>query len=281
MRLLAQYDSVLRGNFPTEATRGGWFKLLNWNLNYGLKLEAIAKAMRRENADIVLLQEVDVNARRTMQRNVAEELARSLSLNYVFGIEFEELAQGSTSSPAYHGQAILSRFPIRLARILRFTHQSKKWEPRRYLPRWQVFQPRQGGRMALVANIEVGATTVVFYDVHLESQDSDSLRLEQIDEVLADASQYPADACLVLAGDFNIDLRESTLFQKLTRAGFRSVVTIGTLSTKPGGAAKDGVFVRGPIQFDGGKVHQDISGSDHFPVTSYLAVNSNEKQEKR
>lgn len=134
--------------------------------------------------------------------------------------------------------------------------------------------------MALVANIEVGATTVVFYDVHLESQGSDSLRLQQIDEVLADASQYPAETCLVLAGDFNFDLRRSTLLQKLIRAGFRSVVTDEPLASNPGGAAKDGVFVRGPIQFDGGKVHQDIRGSDHFPVTAYLAVNSAEKQEK-
>src|SRR5678815_4205325 len=169
-RRSSQNDAILHRDFAIEAVSGESFKVLNWNINHGLQLETIREAIRRENPDIVVLQEADVNARRTMRKNIPEELARKLSFNYVFGIEFEELSQGSKSNPAYHGQAILSRFPIRSSRVLRFTHQSTHWQPRPYLPRWAIFQPRLGGRMALAATIAVGNATVVFYDVHLESQ---------------------------------------------------------------------------------------------------------------
>ena len=277
MKPLRQDNGILRGSFSTEFASGGWFKILNWNINKGLQGGAIDNAIRREKPDVILLQEADVNARRTKQRNVAEELARSLSFNYVFGVEFEELAQGSESSPAFHGQAILSRFPIRSSRILPFTHQSNHWQPRAYLPRWPVFQPRLGGRMALIATVAVGNGTVVFYDLHLESQGSEQLRLQQLDEVLADAAQYPPDSCLVLAGDFNSDLRVSQLKQNVTHAGFRTVID-GFPSTKAGGAAKDGVFVRGLVQFDRGQVHPDTGASDHFAITSYLSVSCLEQQ---
>ena len=278
---LSQYNAILRGNFSTEPGTSGWFKVLDWNIDRGLQMEGISTLIQRERPDVVLLQEADLNASRTGQKNVAEELARELSFNYVFGIEFEELSQGSSSNPAYHGQAILSRFPIESSRILRFTHQSMHWQPRPYLPRWPVFQPRLGGRMALIAAISVGKATVVLYDLHLESQGSERLRLQQLDEVLADVTQYPSDACVVLAGDFNSDVRRSSLAQKVVHAGFRNVIEEGSLSTKPGGAAKDWVFVRGPVQFDKGTVHQDTSASDHFPISSYLSVSCFEQQGKQ
>jgi endonuclease/exonuclease/phosphatase family metal-dependent hydrolase len=280
-RSLSQDSATFTESFSTAAGRSGWFKVLSWNINYGLKMEGISEVIRRENPDIVVLQEVDVNTQRTKQKNVAEELARKLSFNYVFGSEFRELAQGSKSKPAYTGQAILSRFPIRSSRILRFTHQSNDWKPRFYLPRWPIFQPRRGGRMALVATIAAGNATVVIYDLHLESQGSDQLRLSQIEEVLSDLGQYPRDTCLIIAGDFNTDVRRSKLIQKVMDAGFHNVITNGSLSTKPEGAAIDGVFARGPVQFDAGKVHQDVRASDHFPISTYLAVNCLEQQEKR
>jgi hypothetical protein len=40
------------------------------------------------NADTLILQEVDLNARRTHRLNIAETIARKLEMNYVFGREF-------------------------------------------------------------------------------------------------------------------------------------------------------------------------------------------------
>jgi hypothetical protein len=52
---------------------------------------------------ILILQEVDLNARRTHRLNIAETITRKLEMNDVFGREFQELVQGSKDSPAYHG----------------------------------------------------------------------------------------------------------------------------------------------------------------------------------
>src|SRR6476661_1467206 len=85
-------------------------RVVDWNIDRGLQLQSIIDFLGDVNADISILQEVDVNARRTNRRNIAQEIARKLRLNYVFGREFVELTQGSSTSPAYHGQATLSRW---------------------------------------------------------------------------------------------------------------------------------------------------------------------------
>jgi len=79
-------------------------RVVDWNIDRGLRLPEILAFLDRTNADILTLQEVDINAKRTHQLNIAQEIARPLQMNYVFGREFEELTQGSKASPAYHGQ---------------------------------------------------------------------------------------------------------------------------------------------------------------------------------
>src|SRR6266478_5852310 len=90
----------------------GSTRIVNWNIDRGLKLRGVIEFLDSTKADIILLQEVDLNARRTHHINVASEIAQKLEMNYVFGREFQELTQGSKSSPAYHGQATLSRWPL-------------------------------------------------------------------------------------------------------------------------------------------------------------------------
>ena len=93
---------------------------VSWNIARGAKLDAVIEFLLGADADIIFLQESDRNAGRTSYRNVARAIAQNLKLNYVFGSEFEELAQGSRASPAYHGQATLSRWPLSDSSILRF-----------------------------------------------------------------------------------------------------------------------------------------------------------------
>jgi endonuclease/exonuclease/phosphatase family metal-dependent hydrolase len=87
-------------------------RIVDWNINRGLELQGIIDFFANTNGDILILQEADFNARRTHRLNIAQEIARKLEMNYVFGREFEELVQGSKDSPAYHGQATLSKWPI-------------------------------------------------------------------------------------------------------------------------------------------------------------------------
>jgi endonuclease/exonuclease/phosphatase family metal-dependent hydrolase len=99
-------------------------RVISWNINRGLQLSGIIEFLSEASADLILLQEADVNARRTQYRNIAREIAQALRMNYVFGREFEELTQGNNSSTAYHGQATLSKLPILSSRILRFGRQA-------------------------------------------------------------------------------------------------------------------------------------------------------------
>ncbi len=78
--------------------------VVDWNINRGLKLNGIVDFLSGAGADLILLQECDLNARGTHRLNIAQEIARRLRMNYVFGREFQELTQGSNESPAYHGQ---------------------------------------------------------------------------------------------------------------------------------------------------------------------------------
>jgi endonuclease/exonuclease/phosphatase family metal-dependent hydrolase len=119
--------------------------------------------LESQNADLLILQEVDLNARRTKRVNVAEEIARQLGMNYVFGREFEELTQDSPTSPAYHGQATLSRWPLAHPRLIRFHRQSNFWRPRWFLPRTEPFEERLGGRIALVTQIEGAGRGLTVY----------------------------------------------------------------------------------------------------------------------
>ena len=123
----------------------------------------IIESLGRSKADIMLLQEADLNARRTKHLNIAREIAQKLQLNYVFGREFQELTQGTRDSPAYHGQATLSRWPLSNARILRFKRQTNFWQPHWFLPEIEPFQERLGGRLALVVDANIEGRTVVTY----------------------------------------------------------------------------------------------------------------------
>lgn len=110
------------------------------------KLDAVENQLRTlRDADIVVLNEVDLGMKRTDYRDVTRDLARALGMNYVFGVEFVEvdrlndlgLEQIQLEDPALaqqmreelqpdparylglHGNAILSRYPIQNARIFR------------------------------------------------------------------------------------------------------------------------------------------------------------------
>ena len=165
-------------------------RVVNWNIDRGLRLPEIIDFLGSQNADLLILQEVDFNARRTRRLNIAEEIARRLGMNYVFGREFEELTQGSRTSPAYHGQATLSRWRLVNPRVIRFRRQSNFWRPRWFLPRTEPFQERLGGRIALVTEIEGAGRDLTVYNLHLESRGNHDIRLEQMEEVLEDAARH-------------------------------------------------------------------------------------------
>lgn len=215
--------------------------------------EVLEQAAELSRADIVILNEVDWGLKRTNYRNIAKELANAMQMNYLFGVEFAEvdpvtlgietfegetsadkpemianLAVDKTRTIGLHGTAILSRFPLRNARIVRFVKQGHDWylqekdgvsklEAGKRKGAKLVFgekimrEVRRGGRMMLLADISDasipgGGVTVVA--THLEAKSKPSERRAQLEELLDQIKgiEHP----VIVAGDMNTSGSDST-----------------------------------------------------------------------
>jgi endonuclease/exonuclease/phosphatase family metal-dependent hydrolase len=273
-------DEVISGGYAVGG-RQPWsrdyIRVVNLNVERGLRFSAILDFLRIAEADLILLQEVDLKARRTDHRDVARELARSLQLNYMFGTEFQELHAGSGRSPAQHGQATLSPWPLSNGRIIRFERQSNFWKPRWYVPQIELFQRRLGGRIALVTEVVIYNQRLVTYNLHLESKGNDALRLQQLNQTLEDTGRHRASSVVIISGDFNLDAGNGTVAAALKRAGFDDAVRLPELPTAPAGLpfrrprCIDHIYVSDGVRSQG-LIHNAIQASDHYPISATLEI---------
>jgi endonuclease/exonuclease/phosphatase family metal-dependent hydrolase len=260
-------QTLLSGNYAHSSGFHSSAAVLNWNIDRGKHLDQIKDQIRQLKPDLCIFQEVDLGARRTQGQDVAKELAEAFAMNYVFAPEFQELGQGTAEEPAYHGQALLTTLPVRSSRMIRFEHQSGWWKPRRLLKSSvPLLQRREGGRVALVAELDNGGKPLVVYDLHLESKGTEQLRLEQLEEVIDDAKRYPPETPVIIAGDFNTFVFHSRLIPRLRETGFRSAFGDRRPKTHVLLGELDWVFVRGAIEFENEQVLR-VPGSDHFPIS--------------
>ena len=276
-----EMHDIVTGNFAPSrwiVSAPKSLRIVDWNIDRGQQLQGVTDFLVGVNADILILQEVDLNARRTHRLNIAETIARKLEMNYVFGREFQELVQGSKDSPAYHGQATLSKWPISRPRLIRFSRQSHFWQPHWFLPKIEPFQERLGGRIALVAQINVAGRKFVTYNLHLESRGSDTLRISQLREVLSDAACYDVEFPVIVAGDLNMDASKAAVALQVAGARFRDAVATPRTPTTPahglfeGRRRIDWVFIRGPLRASSGQVHGNVKASDHYPISFILTA---------
>jgi endonuclease/exonuclease/phosphatase family metal-dependent hydrolase len=247
----------------------GRLTVVSWNIAQGARYERVREALAALDADIYLLQEVDMGVRRSDYRRVAKDLADDLGMNWVFAGEFQEIGQSRRNTPAITGQAVLSRYPIHDAFALPFENQARL--------RWRLdpFQPRRGGRMAL--RVESGG--VLLYNAHIESARDDQFRHKQIDEMLFDHLEPErAGLPVVFAGDFNTGNvpDKSPIVRCLTDEGF--VDALGALD-KPRRTSVnhahplDWIFIRN-MTTRRGRVVEVPKASDHFPLEAAVAVGS-------
>jgi endonuclease/exonuclease/phosphatase family metal-dependent hydrolase len=234
-------------------------QVVTWNIERGTAYDAILAELQRLDADVVFLQEVDWNCRRTQYRHVARDLATALDMNWVAAGEFQEIGEGRGGAPALTGQAILSRFPIEDAGVLRFAAQDR-W-------RWSInpVQPRRGGRIALTGR----TAGMMLYNTHIESGGKQEIKRRQIAEILAHQSQMNDTAPVVIAGDFNNGpLIGSRQLHSLSAARFDDALgsADGRGPTSSGQTYPiDWIFGKNvaPLR---GRVVDSTNASDHFPV---------------
>jgi endonuclease/exonuclease/phosphatase family metal-dependent hydrolase len=246
----------------------GPLTVVSWNIAQGTRYDQIRDTLAQLDADIYLLQEVDMSVRRSGYREVARDLANDLGgLNWVFAGEFQELGQSRRDIPALTGQAVLSRYRIQNAFALRFRNQARfRW-------RLDPFQPRLGGRMALRA--ESGG--ILLYNAHLESAKNDQFRLKQVDEMVIDHLRLGiADRPVIFAGDFNTEAApgDSAIVRRLLDHGF--VDALGTVAAPRRTSVAhadplDWIFVRNMAPAEGRVVAVRNKPSDHFPLEAAVS----------
>ena len=141
------------------------------------ELGGIASVIRASGADVVLLQEVDQNRRRSGNVDQPAIIASHLGMQSVFG------ANAYITDRGGYGTAILSRYPIEGYDNTHLPNRDGKEQ-----------------RGVLRANIIVEGQRLVVFNTHLDHT-SDSLRQAQIGAVMSKVNAY--DGAKLLGGDLN------------------------------------------------------------------------------
>lgn len=145
-----------------------------------IDIDAIVEVIRRQNPDLVALQEVDVNTGRSGNMDQATIIAEKLGMYYFF-------AKAIDYDGGDYGQAILSRFPISEEQIHRLPSS-----------------PELGGEPRIMATVKValtGGKFLRFGTVHLDAQKDSKNRILQAEELNLIAANEVLP--FVIAGDFN------------------------------------------------------------------------------
>jgi len=241
-------------------------RVASWNIARGTQFDGVLRVLVDLDADLYALQEVDCGCRRSAGRNVACDLARALDLNWIFAGEFQEIGEGRQGEAALTGQAILSRYPIEQASVLRFkTQATLRW-------RLDPFQPRRGGRIVLTAR----SGGVILYNAHIESARNDQFRASQVNEMLADyVRTHGSTEPLILAGDLNTGppLR-SPAVRSILSEGFTDA--LGRVSESRQTSVRhphplDWLFVKHLLPRDGLVLHHGHA-SDHHPLKATITI---------
>jgi endonuclease/exonuclease/phosphatase family metal-dependent hydrolase len=201
-------------------------------------------------ADVWILNEVDWGVKRTQYREVIRELGDILNMNWAYGVEFLEIDSKQLGTDSFdagedqqsrqqlleefkvdkdrlralHGNAVLSRYPIRSAKLVPFTvgydwFKESKIRPLEKGKRKAALligedllrEVRRGQRSMLLVDLDVPeapghAVTVV--STHLENRAKPKVRRQQMEELLKQV--HDISHPVIVAGDLNTTGSDST-----------------------------------------------------------------------
>ncbi len=217
----------------------------------GVQLDQIPEEIEiLKSADVWILNEVDWGVKRTKYREVVRELGKTLNMNWAYGVEFLEIdpkqlgtdkfddgeskedqqqleevfAVDKDRLRALHGNAVLSRYPIRGARLVPFTvgydwFKESKIRPLEKAKRKAALligedllrETRRGQRMTLYVDLDVPEAPghrVTIACTHLENRAKPKIRRQQMEELLNNVRDTANP--VVIAGDMNTTGSDST-----------------------------------------------------------------------
>lgn len=181
-------------------------RVVSWNIERGAHIEASSDLLKTLDADILLLSEMDYGMARSGQHHTSAYLAERLGAGYVYGVEFLELTAGTHGEAArnagrdndvgYHGNAIISRAEIKRPALVRLETSGRRFEN-------VGGEVRIGGRLAVLAIIELDRQPVAFASVHLDDRTTPKERADQMAVLLRCLEEYSPGLPVVIAGDLN------------------------------------------------------------------------------
>lgn len=191
---------------PSPARCRAPARIAFWNAERLKYLHASIAALAALDADVLMLCEVDLGMARTGNRHTIGELADALRGGHVFGTEFVELGlgdlreqswhAGETNRDGLHGGGFVSRVPLARPALSRLERSGRWFDG--------VFHERRvGGRIAALAEIEVGGQRVLLASAHYESHTGPEDRLLQTIAMLDDIDAHAPGLPVLIGGDFN------------------------------------------------------------------------------
>ena len=193
-----------------EAAPKPWYRVTAWNIERGTHLDAQVEALRSHprlaGSDVLLITEADAGMARSGNRAVAETLARELGMAQVFAPCYIALGKGSgaerdaagDNSLGLHGNAVLSRYPVRDVRVIPLENGVDKMAHR---------EKRLGRQVALLATVDFPGRPVQAVSLHLDAQSTQRHRFQQMRMVL---DQLDPSLPAVIGGDWNTSTYDSS-----------------------------------------------------------------------
>ena len=245
------------------------FRLVTYNMHRAIgvdrrfRLDRVVEILHHHQPDIVLLQEVDIGAPRSLRLDLAWELAHALDYAYYAAGYNVALREGR------YGNATLSRHPILDERNIDLTVGFRK--PRGcYYTRIDLRAVSMAGNYLELFNLHLGLSALErVRQVGLLARSDDFRRID-------------ADTPCVVGGDFN-DWRSmlTPIFTDIMgfdcatdyRSGNRQAMRTYPSFSPRGGLDK--IFLRGPVHSSGAWVcRMNVSkvASDHLPVITDLEL---------
>lgn len=256
----------------TPAPSPASIKIISYNIRWrgGEDLEKLIELFKTDReigrADIIGLQEVDRNKKRTGNQNTARQMAEELGMHYAWAAPPPPPAKDDKKPQEEEtGVAIMSVYPLTDVQRIVLPNEG----------------PGGRRRVALGATIKIGARDVRVYSVHAEIRISNQQRLEQFKAVIDDAQTHHAKIeRVVVLGDFNTitarDVGETS--ELFTTAKFNTPFTnnLTTWKTFILELKLDWFWLRGlqPVSFG---IDKKVGLSDHWPLWAIVTM-SDEKQ---
>jgi endonuclease/exonuclease/phosphatase family metal-dependent hydrolase len=209
-----EIDRLLRGfAWDFDGPRGvsaprspeGTLRAVAWNIERGKRFEAITHTLQNDpilqSADVLLLNEVDLGMGRSQNRDVTKELASALQMRYVFANshlvlspgDLGELGHNTPNTLSMHGNALLSRYPIRHFEAIALPE---------YHDKFKVLEKRLGEKRCLLVELLLPDGPLWVVVVHLDPFCSSAHRAKQLQMILRRLVQLNPPR-FIIGGDFN------------------------------------------------------------------------------